>query len=112
MGWKASLIIVNSDKKFDKDELFGSLGYYKLKSIDKQYFHSIMNPDDDRIYVGRYNGNTIICMQDLPLESLDATVSNAEKLLSKKFPNTDIVTFVLHSVVNLWGYSIVNNEKK
>lgn len=86
MGWKASMIMVNSDNEFDKDELFESLGYYELKSIDKQYFDSIMNPDDGRIYIGRYNGNTIICMQDLALESLDTTVSRAEKILSKEFP--------------------------
>lgn len=112
MGWKTSIIIVNSKNEFDKNELFESLGYYELKSVDNQYFESIMNPDDDKIYIGKYNGNTIICMQDLPLESLDKTVSRAEKMLSNKFPNIDIVTFALHSVVNLWGYSIVNNGKK
>lgn len=112
MGWKTSMIMINSDNEFDKDELFESLGCYELKSIDKQYFDSIMNPDDGKIYIGRYNGNTIICMQDLPLESLDNTVSRAEKVLSTKFPDTDIVTFALHSVVNLWGYSIVKNGKK
>lgn len=112
MGWKTSMIIVNSDNEFDKDEIFESLGYYKLKSIDKQYFESVINPDDEKIYIGKYNGNTIICIQDLPLESLDSTVSRAERILSTKFPDTDIVTFALHSVVNLWGYSIVNNGKK
>ena len=112
MGWKTSMIIVNSENDFDKDELFESLGYYELKSIDKQYFDSIMNPDNDKIYIGKYNGNTIICMQDLPLESLDKTVSTGEKMLSDKFPDIDIVTFVLHSVVNLWGYSIVKNGEK
>lgn len=112
MGWKTSMIIVNSENEFNTNELFESLGYYELKTIDKQYFESIMNPDDDKIYIGEYNGNTIICMQDLPLESLDNTVSRAEKILSTIFPNTDIITFALHSVVNLWGYSIVNNGKK
>jgi len=112
MGWKTSMILINSEKEFDKNELFESFGYYKLNKSDKQYFETIMNPDDDKIYFGRYNGNTIICMQDLPLESMYESLSKAERILSSKFPNTDITTFVLHSVVNLWGYSIVNNGKK
>lgn len=112
MGWKMSMIIINSEKEFKKDELFESLGYYDLKHIDKRYWESVINPDDGRIYIGQHNGNTIICMQELPIESLDTSLSRAEKVFSENFPNADIVTFALHSVVNLWGYSVVNNGKK
>jgi hypothetical protein len=112
MGWKASMIIINSEQKFDKDELFNSLGYYDLKKEDKQHFESIINPDDDKIYIGNYNGNTIICIQDLTFEAIDRSLSRAEVILSNTFQNTDIVTFILQSVVNLWGYSIVKNGKK
>ena len=85
MGWKASMILVNSVSEFNKDELFASLGYYDLKEIDPEYFEAVMNPDDDKIFIGTYNGNTIICMQDLPLESLDSSVSRAEASLSSNF---------------------------
>lgn len=112
MGWKSSMILINSTEEFDKNEFFGLLGYYDLEKTDNQYFEEIMNPEEDVIYLGKYNGNTIICMQDLPLESLATEMSKAESLLSKRFLNSDIVTFVLHSVVNLWGYSIVKNGNK
>jgi hypothetical protein len=112
MGWKASMIIINSEQKFDKDEFFNSLGFYDLKKGDKQPFESVINPDDDKIYIGNYNGNTIICLQHLTFEAIDPSLSRAEVILSNTFQDTDIVTFILHSVVNLWGYSIVNNGKK
>ncbi len=112
MGWKASMIVINSEEKLPTKEVFEALGYYELSKVDKQPFEVVMNPEDDRIYVGQYNGNTIICMQDVPLESLSESVSDAEKILSSRFADTDVVTFALHSVVNLWGYSLVHNGKK
>jgi hypothetical protein len=48
----------------------------------------------------------------LTFEAIDPSLSRAEVILSNTFQDTDIVTFILHSVVNLWGYSIVNNGKK
>ncbi len=112
MGWKASMILINSEEEFDKNDFFESLGYYNLEKTDQQYFDSVINPDEDKIYLGQYNGNTIICMQGIPLESMDESMSKAETILSNKFPNSDIVTFVLHSTVNLWGYSIARNGEK
>ncbi len=112
MGWKASMIIINSEQTFDQQELFESLGYFELEKKGSEYFDSIMNPEEDLLYIGKYKGNTIICMQGLPLESMEESLSNAESILSFKFPDTDITTFILHSVVNLWGYSIAKNGKK
>jgi hypothetical protein len=112
MGWKLSMVLINTEQDFDKKEVFDALGYYNLEKADPQDFYSIMNPEEDKIYIGKYKGNIIICMQDLPLESLDDKVSKAEAVFSKKFPGTDVATFVLHSVVNLWGYSIVKDGKK
>lgn len=112
MGWKASMILANSEKKLDLNRLFEKIGIYQLQLVDSKSFDSVIYPDDDKIYVGRFNGNTIICMQDIPLESLDERPSRAEVALSGEFPNTDIVTFVLHSAINLWGYSIVKSGEK
>lgn len=112
MGWKLSMVIINTKQDFDEKEVFDALGYSNLEKCDTEYFDSIMNPRDGKIYIGKYNGNVIICMQDLPLEAMDRNLSKAELVLSKIFPKTEIATFVLHSVVNLWGYSIVNDAKK
>jgi hypothetical protein len=112
MGWKISMVIINTEEDFDKKAIFDKLGYYDLKKTDTEDFYSIMNPNEDKIYIGKYNGNIIICMQDLPMESMDEKVSKEEAILSKRFPGVDIATFVLHSVVNLWGYSITKDGKK
>ena len=106
------MIFANSNADFHLEELFSSMGIYELKKVDKQPFDAIMNPDDDKIYIGKFKGNTIICMQDIPLESFDESMSRAEIALSNSFSHSDVVTFALHSVVNLWGYSIVRNGKK
>ena len=112
MGWKTSIILINSEKKFDKDVFFESINYFDLQQSEAQFFEEIMNPDDNKICIGKYNGNTIICMQELPLESMGELLSEAETLLCNAFPNVDIVSFVLHSFMNLWGYSIVRNGEK
>lgn len=112
MGWKTSMIFANSEKEVDLDALFASMGIYQLTKVDSELFDLVMNPKDEKIYIGKHNGNTIICMQDIPLESLDIRMSRAETALSEAFDNADVVTFVLHSVVNLWGYSVVENGKK
>jgi hypothetical protein len=112
MGWKISMVIINTEQDFDKKKLFDALGYSNLKKSDTECFDSIMNPNDDKIHIGKYNGNTIISMQELPMQSMDDQVSKEEAVLSKEFPGVDIATFVLHSVVNLWGYSITKDSKK
>lgn len=112
MGWKMSLMMINSEQEFDKDDLFESLGYSNLKKVDTQDFESVMNPDFDKIYLGKYNGNYIICMQEMAADAIDRNLSKAEKILSTKFTDTEIITFVLQSVVNLWGYSVAKNGEK
>ncbi|MFK8054866.1 MAG: hypothetical protein AB8F78_02000 [Saprospiraceae bacterium] len=112
MGWKASMIFANSNKEVDLNTLFESFGIYNLQKTDSHFFETVMDPDDDKIYIGKFNGNTIICMQDIPIDSLNDSMSTAETELSKAFDKVDIVTLILHSVVNLWGYSVVKNGQK
>ncbi len=112
MGWKASMIVIDSDKTLEADQLLNALGFYSLQEVDEQTFEQIMNPDDDVVYLGYYNNTTIICTQELPLTFMEERVCQAEKVLSELYPNTEIASFVLHSVVNLWGYSICKNGEK
>ena len=61
MGWKLSVIIIHSEQAFDQEEFFDALGYSEPEAVGQDYFDSIMNPDDDKIYIGTHRGNTIIC---------------------------------------------------
>ncbi|MEM9896871.1 MAG: hypothetical protein AAF789_10915 [Bacteroidota bacterium] len=106
------MIFVASEKEIGHAVLLESLGIHQLEKVKGQPFDSVMSPGKDMIYIGTLNGNTIICTQDIPSESLDASMSPAEMEMSARFDQADIVTFVLHSTVNLWGYSIVQNGQK
>ena len=112
MGWKSSMIIINAEDDNKDSEILQKLGFELNEKIESQSLDSVINPDDDLIYIGNYNGNTIICTQDIPLEFLDANVSKWEAALCNLYPDTEIASFILHSVVNLWGYSITKNNRK
>ncbi|TCI90580.1 DUF6928 family protein [Tenacibaculum sp. M341] len=112
MGWKVSALIVNSDKRVDEKELLSKLGFNQLKEIESKSFDEIMNPDDDEVYIGTHKGNLIICAQDFPTTFLNQVVLKGEKALTSYFPNIEICSILLHSVVNFWGYSISKNNEK
>lgn len=112
MGWKSSTIIINSDKEVNELELLNNLGFGNVKKIEKEPFEVAINPDDGKIYIGKYKDNLLICVQKLPMTFLNETVSEGEKVLSKYFPDTEICSIILHSAVNLWGYSVSKNNQK
>lgn len=112
MGWKASFIIVNKPKTVDVKTLLDELGFQNLTKIDDAPFEVTINPKDNTVYVGKYEDNLLICTPDLPMSFFEDENSSAEKTLSKFFPDSEICSIVLHSVVNLWGYSISKSGKK
>lgn len=111
MGWKTSMIIINTDQPFDFSNLFQKLGY-EVSSNSDELFEAIIYPPDDKIYLGYCNKTTIICLQELVLDAFQANVSTLEQALCDCFPNTEIATLALHSVVNFWAYSVVKDGKK
>lgn len=112
MGWKASMVLLASTQPVDIEQLLEDLGCYNRKKKQSQLFEEIIYPPSNCIYIGQFAGNTILCLQALPETALQEELSEAEAVLCQYFPNTDIVTLVLHSTVNYWGYSVVNNGKK
>jgi len=112
MGWKMSTIIVNTDKEFQEKELLKALGYTNIKSIENKTFDAVMNPDNGVAYIGSYKGNTIICISELPMTFLEPSLSEGEKVLIDYFPNAEICTLMLQSVVNFWAYAVIKNGQK
>lgn len=112
MGWKASMIIVNSDKQVNELELLTNLGFQKLKETKSESFEAVHNPKEGKVYVGHYNGNLLICVQDLPATFLAEKVTEQEKVLFNYFGDAEVCALDLHSGVNYWGYSISKNNKK
>jgi len=112
MGWKVSTIIVNPKSEIDKEKLLNKLGFFNLTKIEDQPFEVAINPDDGKVYIGTYKDNLLISAPDLPLTFFEDNLTVAEKVLTEYFPKSEVCSIVLHSSVNLWGYSVIKGGKK
>ncbi|MBL7779895.1 MAG: hypothetical protein JNM22_01675 [Saprospiraceae bacterium] len=112
MGWKASTIIINRPTKVDNEELLKTLGFDNLTKIEDELFENAINPDDNKVYIGTYKNNLLICTQGIPMQFFEEHETQTEKTLNQIFPNSEICSIVLHSTINLWGYSVIQNRQK
>lgn len=113
MGWKISAIIIKNPIEIEPIQLVTKLGFKSIKETENQLFETAMYPDDNHIYIGKYNDNLILCEGELTFDFFDKRNSKIENCLFEIFPNSEICTVVLHSYNNLWGYSIsINGIKK
>lgn len=110
MGWKASFITIDAYTGNSEEETLEKLGYSNLKSKGKTTFDAVIYPSEGHLYIGRYNGCTIICAADFPAAFFDGNRA-AENKLAEAFPNSGLGIFCLHSVVNFFGYAIVQNGR-
>ena len=61
MGWKTSLILIeSSDNNVSDAQILKSLGIGEIESQSDSSFDECINLDDGSIGIGRYNGNIII----------------------------------------------------
>lgn len=117
MGWKLNMIIMRG-MEGDTDtlsRLIGmSYGRRKYKPFGKTTLENCLNPeDDDKLYIGVYKGLRIITEANLPYEYLNEKPSFTEKM-SRAFSKGDreMYVFGLNSVINLWGYSKIIDNKR
>lgn len=112
MGWKLSIVIVNGATHSSEKDLLKTLGYKGLIEIDQEPFEVACYPESSTIYIGKYNGNTIICEQNIPIEFLENPLSEKEYQLNQLFPDTEVCSLSLQSTVNFWGITISKNGKR
>jgi len=112
MGWKASTIIINKPTQIDNETLLKELGFNNLTKIEDELFEVAINPDDNKVYIGSYKDNLLVCAPDIPMQFFEDSESQTEKTLNRIFPESEICSIVLHSGVNLWGYSVTRNGKR
>ncbi|MDC1221437.1 hypothetical protein N8Z47_02070 [Salibacteraceae bacterium] len=118
MGWKTSLILIeSSDKNVSDAQILKSLGIGEIESQSDSSFDECLNPDDGSIGIGRYNGNIIISdgyyITEKSLEMpRSLRLCKEEKELCKLLPTSEIVTVACHSTSNYHGYSLIQNGKK
>jgi len=118
MGWNTSLIIIENKENYsNENELLKSLGFDCFEQKLNTTFDEILNPKDNQIGIGYYNGNLIICDGYLLTtksleESKNLNLVDYEKSLFKMFPKSEIVTVSCVSSVNFHGYSLIQNGIK
>ena len=112
MGWKLSSIIIRPSSDILYEDLLNKLGYKNLTSIDSQPFDVAMYPENDKIYLGRYKGNLIICADNLPLDFLDENLSSREQVLIDSFPKAEICALSLLSTINHFAFALIKDGKK
>jgi len=118
MGWNTSLIIIENKENYTNEtELLNSLGFVNIDQKENTTFDEILNPKDNQIGIGYYNGNLIICDgYRLTTKSLDVSenlnLADYEKSLVKIFPKSEIVTVSCVSSMNFHGYSLIQNGEK
>lgn len=106
MGWKASFIVIHRPTDTDLTGLLAALGYQGLTRIEDQPFESVINPRKGKVYITRTGDNIILCSPDIPAQIFEQRQYAAEVLLGQLFPESEICFIILHSVINLWGYSV------
>lgn len=112
MGWKASTIIIHKPTQVGNEQLLKELGFDNLTKIEDEPFEVAINPDDNKVYIGSYKDNLLICAPDIPMQFFEDVESQTESTLKQKFPNSEICSIILHSGVNMWGYSVIKNGQK
>lgn len=110
MGWKASLFIVSGNTGLSDQEVLSKLGFDKTSPLAENTFDAVINPPDGQVYIGNYNGNLIICSQEIPNRIFERRQKEAREL-SDQFPGSELCALMLHSVVNAWGYSVIRDGR-
>jgi DNA-binding beta-propeller fold protein YncE len=82
MGWKASTIIINKPTRVNNEDLLKTLGFDNFIKIEDEPFEVAINPDDNKVYIGTYRDNLLICVPDIPMQFFEDNESQTEKTLN------------------------------
>jgi hypothetical protein len=127
MGWKASIAFATDEPgyfgsmpKHDEqraEQWRGQLGLDRFDPVGIERLDAAIYPRNGALYVGAYPRGVIVCHSRLPGHFFDEEsrrkiwgTSSAFKDFKSRFldfyPGGEVLALVLHSVVDLWGYSV------
>ena len=94
-----------------------SLGFEHFELTEQTTFEKILNPEKNKIGIGHYNGNLIICdgyvLTNKSIgENKNLNLVDYEKSLVELFPKSEIITVSCVSSVNFHGYSLIQDGEK
>ena len=111
MSWKANTSIFRSTQKVDDVNLLKALGYNFVQNrnsnLDRQLY------TQKYFCIGEYKDITIICHEELTLLGVaTSNKSNFENLICSKFQPEIMLSFGLQGSMNVYGYSLIENNIK
>ncbi len=120
MGWKISMILINTTIN-EQEKLDFVKKYYK--SFEKKgsaVLDNVLLPDGADMYIGEYNNCTIITHSEIPyvLNFGEAKTGSAKGegiralKLMKAFPKNEIFCFYFNSVSGYFGYTAFKNSMR
>lgn len=112
MGWKCAMMVVSNIQDYDQQQLLTDLEAENYQEEGHEFLETAIFPEDKQFCIGQFEGNLIVTNKASMFSNLEVNLSNIERLLSKRYPTSEICTLGLHSVVNFWGYSVVKNGEK
>jgi hypothetical protein len=114
MGWKASMILIDSQGNDIPDvDVLKALGVAEFKKDGDWSLEKCIYPRDRSVSIGRIN-NTIIVCDDLQLvdSSMTPELATYEAMLSKLAAGGEVLSLACLSSVNYHGYSLVKGGNK
>jgi len=112
MGWKVSAVIINKAGRIADKQLIEELGFVGLAKINDEMFQAAMYPRGNKVFIGVYKDNIIVCNCDLAMQFFEGHENYIERKLSRSFPGSEICSIILQSTVDLWGYFIISKDQK
>lgn len=111
MSWKANATIFRSTQKVHDVNLLKALGYNFVQNrnsnLDRQLY------TQKYFCIGEYKDITIICHEELTLLGVAISKkSNFEKIICSNFQPEIMLSFGLQGSMNVYGYSLIENNIK
>jgi hypothetical protein len=132
MGWKASVVFAAEESGYFSsvlqhnqaraEQIRERLGLKDYEPVGPAVFETAMNPNRGQLFIGAYSRGVVVCHDDAPGAFFDDSsrrkISGSagdfaefkDKLMAM-YPKGEVIAIVLHSVVNLWGYSVYVNGR-
>jgi hypothetical protein len=132
MGWKAFAIFAaeqpgyfGSAPEHDPgraEQVRQQLGLGGYDTVGLSTFDAGMYPRDGQLFIGAYPAGVIVCHDKLPgyffddqsRRSISGGSSDMQQSVSallSLYPQGEVLAVVLHSVVNLWGYTLYSSGR-
>ena len=120
MGWKTSIIIASQseqpnlahDGRHDADaaaRIAAALpGDFEF--VGESTFEEGAYPRNGNLYVGAYGSSLVIGHLDLAASCFNGDVPPVVNAINAVLPHASILALELHSVVNLYGYALFENN--